>query len=192
MNDVTEMIKQAEIEVQEREAASGAADSRAAAAQADAVVERERLKEARIVLDWLRRRSQPVAASPGQRAGQSQSQPATRFGRPVPEVALTDKCRDALEALGGTATNKQLVDHLRRNGHETDLDKVRASLRYLSRKKPPSVQTDPGSGLWRLVSPSTSFTPAADAAGVSAAGENGHSSQSNVLTRADPFSPPAR
>lgn len=36
------------------------------------------------------------------------------------------------------------------------------------------------------------FTPAENPAGVSTAGENGHSSQGDVLTRADLFSPPAR
>jgi hypothetical protein len=153
MDTLTEMIRQAEAEVQEREGRTVAADSRAAAAQADAAAEHEGLKEARIVLEWLRRRgqSQPVAAVAGMQSDRPQPQPATRFGRPVPEISQADLCLQALEALGGTATNKQIRDRLLRDGHDVDLDKVRNSLKYMSRKTPPPVETDHGSGLWRLL-----------------------------------------
>ncbi len=158
MNDLAEIIKQAEADVQEQEALAASADARAAAAQADAAAAREKLAEARIVLEWLRRRShpQPVAAFPLKQADPSASQPLMRFGRPVPEETLTDLCQRALEGLGGTATNKQIRDRLNRDGHDVDLDKVRGTLKYLSRKKPaPPVTTERGSGLWRLQRPVT-------------------------------------
>ena len=87
---------------------------------------------------------------PPKQAERMETPPATRFGKPVPELAQTDLCLRALENLGGTATNKQIRDRLVRDGHDVDLDKVRSTLKYLSRKKPPPVQTDVGSGLWRL------------------------------------------
>jgi len=152
MNDLTEMISQAEADVQERESLVATAEDRVAAAQADAASARDNLNEARIVLAWLRRRhdAQPVAASPAKQDGQSQSQPAMRFGKPVPEVPKLDRCMQALEDLGGAATNKQISKRVLRDGYEIDPDHVRGLLKYASRKKPPPVTTEPGSGLWRL------------------------------------------
>ncbi len=157
MNDLTDIIKQAEADVQAREAASTAADARAAAAQADAAAARESLKEARLVVEWLRRHTpaQPHAAPPGQQPERVQPQPATRFGKPVPEKALTDRCQEALEEFGGTATNKQILARLIRDGVDVNLEQVRNTMAYLSRKKPPMVTTEKGSGLWRLLRPVT-------------------------------------
>jgi hypothetical protein len=152
MNDLAEIIGQAEADVREQETLVTSADARAAAAQADAAAAREKLTEARIVLEWLRRRghAQPVAASLAKQADRAQSEPSMRFGRPVPEEPLTDKIQETLEALGGTASNRQITDRLIRDGLDVDLDKVRGTLKYLSRKKPPPVTTEPGSGWWRL------------------------------------------
>ena len=156
MNDLTEIIEQAEADVQEREAASAAADARAAATQADAVAARENLREARLVLEWLRRHSpaQPDAAPSGQQPGLVQPKPM-RFGKPVPDKALTDRCQEAVEEFGGTATNKQILARLIRDGVDANLEQVRNTMAYLSRKKPPVVATEKGSGLWRLLRPVT-------------------------------------
>jgi hypothetical protein len=148
MANMTDIMKQAEADLKEAEAASGAAQSRAAAAQADADAARERVREMRAVWDWLQAHDQQ-AQSPTQ-TERTDTPPAMRFGRPVPEVAQTDLCLQALEDLGGTATNKQVRDRLVREGHDVNLDKVRSTLKYLSRKTPPSVETEVGSGLWRL------------------------------------------
>jgi hypothetical protein len=78
-----------------------------------------------------------------------------RFGRPVPEVPKVDRCIDALQDLGGTATNKQISGRLLRDGIDIDPDHVRGLLKYASRKKPAPVTTEPGSGLWRLQRPVT-------------------------------------
>jgi hypothetical protein len=152
MNDLAEIINQAEADIHEYEALVVSADARVAAAQADAVAAREKLSEARIVLDWLHRRSQsqPVTAPPASQNGHSQ-QPVMRFGRPVPEVAKLDKCLEALEGLGGTATNKQISSRLLRDGFDLDPDHVRGLLKYASKKNPSPVTTETGSGLWRLV-----------------------------------------
>ena len=56
------------------------------------------------------------------------------------------KCLDALEDLGGTASNKQISGRV-----DMDPDHVRGLLKYASGKKPnPPVVTEPGSGVWRL------------------------------------------
>lgn len=151
MAHMTDIMRQAEADLKEAEAASNAAQSRAIAAQADADAARERAREMRAVCDWLRVHNQPTEtptrAEPSERREASAT---TRFGRPVPEVTQTDLCLQALADLGGTATNRQVRDRLARDGHEVNLDKVRATLKYLSRKTPPPVDTEVGSGLWRL------------------------------------------
>lgn len=155
MDDLTELIEQAEADVKEQEALVASADARVAAAQADAAAARENLKEALGVVAWLRRRSQPqpVVPSPAARTDQPQSKPAMLFGRPVPEgPSKLKQCVEALEDLGGIASNKQISNRLLRDGIEIDTDHVRGLLKYASGKKPhPPVVTEPGSGVWRLV-----------------------------------------
>ena len=153
MDSLTEMITQAEADVREREALADTADSRVTAAQADAAAAHESLNEARIVLAWLLRRSEdrPGTASPPSQNGHSQAQPAMRFGKPVPEKSKLDWCLEALEGLGGTASNKAISARVVRDGGpEIDPDHVRGLLKYASRKKPPPATTKSGSGLWVL------------------------------------------
>jgi hypothetical protein len=162
MNDLDEIIRQAreadirqaEADIGEQEALVASADARVAVAQADAAAAREKLSEARIVLEWLRRRStpQPVAASPTKQADQPESQPQMRFGKPVPEgPPKLEQCFGALEDLGGTASNKQISNRLLRDGIVIDPDHVRGLLKYASKKPHSLVTTEPGSGVWRLV-----------------------------------------
>jgi hypothetical protein len=153
MDSLTEMISQAEADVREREALAATADNRVTAAQADAAAAHESLNEARIVLAWLLRHSEdrPVAASSPSQDGQPQAQPEMRFGKPVPEKPKLDWCLEALEGLGGTARNKAISTRVVRDGGpEMDPDHVRGLLKYASRKKPPPVTTESGSGLWVL------------------------------------------
>jgi len=157
MDGVTEIMKQAEADLKEAETASSAAQSRAIAAQADADAARERVREMRAVRDWLQLHS-PSARPPNQ-AERTETPPQTRFGKPVPEVSQTELCVRALESLGGTATNRQIRDRLARDGNDFNLDQIRGTLKYLSRKTPPPVETDAGSGLWRLRRVGT-FVPA--------------------------------
>jgi hypothetical protein len=155
MNDLVEYINQAEADVREQEALVDSAQARVAVAQADAAAATEKLAEARIVLEWLRRRSQaqPAAAPPVNRADQPQTMPKVLFGKPVPEGPFKLKqCLDALDDLGGTASNKQISSRLLKDGIEIDANHVRGLLKYASGKKPhPPVTTEPGSGVWRLV-----------------------------------------
>jgi len=146
MDGLTALIEQAKADVQEQEALVASSDARVAAAQAENAAAREGLKESRSVLAWLLRQRQPVAPSPEDRDGRPESQPQMRFGRPVPEGdSKLKKLLDALEDLGGAASNKQL-------GSRTDMkqDHVRGLLKYASGKENPPVVTEPGSGLWRL------------------------------------------
>lgn len=161
MDDLDTLIRQAEADVAERESRVAAADARVTAAkatvtaaEADAAAEREDLGAARIVLEWLRRRKdgQPAAASPEDGAGQPEPQPQMRFGKPVPEgPPKLQQCLDALEELGGIASNKQISSRLLRDGIEINAEHVRGLMKYASSKKPSPVVTQPGSGVWRLV-----------------------------------------
>jgi len=167
VNSMTDIMKQAEADVKAADSNRDAAVARATAAQADAVAAQKHAEEMHAVREWLRRlHSEPtepdVWVETARTVKRTETAPATRFGKPVPEVALTDLCRQALEDLGGTARNRQICDRLVRDGHDVNLDKVRSSLAYLSRKTPPVVATDPGSGIWRLlhVNTSRSFVPA--------------------------------
>ena len=152
MNDLDEIIRQAEADISEQEALVTSADARVASAQADAAAAREKLDEARIVLDWLRRR-QPAAAVRASPAMRPEPVPQTRFGKPVPEGdSKVKQCLDALEGLGGIASNRQISNRLLRDGVEINAEHVRGLMKYASGKKPhPLVVTEPGSGVWRLV-----------------------------------------
>lgn len=149
MNDLDEITRQAEADIQELKGLLASAEARVVVAQADAAAVREKLEKAHIALDWWRERShaQPVAASPAKRADQPKSQPRMLFGKPVPEGdSKLKNLLDALEDLGGTASNKQLGIRV---GMKPD--HVRGLLKYASGKKPhPPVVTEPGSGVWRL------------------------------------------
>jgi hypothetical protein len=148
MDDLADLIEQAKADVQEQESLAASADARVAAAQAESAAAREGLKEARSVLAWLLRRSQPqpVASPTANRDGQAESQPQMRFGKPVPDGdTKLKKLLDALEDLGGAASNKQISSR-------TDMkpDHVRGLLKYAAGKEHPPVVTEPGSGVWRL------------------------------------------
>jgi len=147
-NNLTDLIEQARADVQEQEALVASADARLAAMQAETAAAREGLKEARSVLAWLLRRDQyqPVASPLADRDGQPEPSTQMRFGKPVPEgdTKLT-KLLDALEALGGAASNKQLGSRVGMRP-----DHVRGLLRYAADKEHPPVVTEPGSGVWRL------------------------------------------
>ena len=155
MNDLDVIVKQAVADIQELEGLLDSAEARVAVAQADAAAIREKLQRAHIALEWWRERNQaePVAASPAspaKQADQPESNPQMRFGKPVPEGdTKLNTLLDALEDLGGRASNKQI-------GNRTGMkpDHVRGLLKYASRKKPdPPVVTEPGSGVWRLTRP---------------------------------------
>lgn len=162
MADVTDMLARAEADLREAEAASAAADARAAAAQAEATDKAQRAQEMRAVLDWLRARTAEPAA-PARREGHDGE---LRFGRPVPENPITQLSLDALEAMGGSGSNKQVRERLARDGHDFSQGQVRAALRYLSKKSDPPVTTQQGTGMWRLTRPRPPAIPAANGVGV--------------------------
>lgn len=148
MNDLDGIVRQAEADIQELEGSLASAQARVAVAQADAAAVREKLEKAHIALEWWRERShvQPVAASPAKRADRPKSKPQMLFGKPIPEGdSKLKKCLDALEDLGGTASNKQISSRADMNP-----DHVRGLLKYASGKHHPPVVTEPGSGVWRL------------------------------------------
>lgn len=153
MNDhLAELLKQAEADVQEREALVASAETRLAVAQADVASASAGLTEARIVLDWLRRRngSQPAEAPPATQRDRPHP-PHMRFGKPVPDgPSKLEQCLDALEDLGGAASNKQISNRLLRDGIVIKPEHVRGLMKYASDKTPPLVTTERGSGIWRL------------------------------------------
>ena len=180
--EMTEIRAKAEADLRAAEVRYEAAHSRAVAAQADEAAELENLNRMRAATDWVRGLDQPtVPPSPAAQAERPETQPQTRFGKPVPEVALTELCVRALESFGRQASTTQLRERLSVEGHEFTQTQVRGAMKYLSLKKPPIVETSKGTGVWRLSrqakTSATGFTPAARAAGVSTAGENGSALQ---------------
>lgn len=146
-NVEADMLARAEADLREAEAASDAAQARAQAAIEDAAAAAQRTQEMRAVLDWLHAQSAERQAPAGQ-APQVQS--AMRFGRPVPENPVTELSVQALEGIGRQASTKQIRERLARDGHEFTQTQVRNALRYLSKKPNPPVETNSGTGLWRL------------------------------------------
>lgn len=147
MDNLAEIIKQAEADVQEQETLLASAQARVAVAQADEAAARDKLEKAHIVLEWLTQRSQGQAeAPPEKQADEPKPKPQMRFGRPVPEGdSKLNKILEALIVLGGAASNKQISSHV-----DMSPDHVRGLLKYASGKSDPPVATEPGSGVWRL------------------------------------------
>ena len=71
------------------------------------------------------------------------------FGKPMPEVTLTQLCVDALERFGRPANTKQVREKLARDGHEYGQGQVRATLKYLSTKPNAPVECIKP-GVWQL------------------------------------------
>lgn len=184
--DMTGMQAKAEADLRDAQARFEAARSRAVAAAADEVEAQEHVKQMTAVRDWLRQQDQPPQPpAPAEQAEGPQTQARTRFGKPIPEVALTERCFRALESFGRQASTTQIRDRLAAEGHEFTQIQVRGAMKYLAAKKPPMVETSKGTGVWRLSkavkSATTNFTPAASAAGVSVAGANGSSIQGTAV-----------
>ena len=183
--DITGLKAKAEADLRAAEAKYETAHSRALAAQADEAAERENLARMKAVFEWVQGQDQPGDLPPGAvRHPTGPDTPAnrTRFGRPIPEVAISDLCQQALESIGRSQSTRQLRDHLAADGHDFTVTQVRGALKYLSTKKPPVVLTTKGSGIWRLnkaakAATTTSVTPTVFSAGVSPAGVNGSASQ---------------
>jgi hypothetical protein len=182
--DMTEIKAKAEADLKAAEARYEAAHSRSIAAQADEAAELENLNRMRAATDWVRGLDQPAEPqipAPAELAQGPQTRPRTMFGKPVPEVTVTELCLGALESFGRQASTKQIRERLKAEGHELTQTQVRGAMKYLLSKKPPMVETSKGTGVWRLSkaakSAATSFTPAASATGVSMTGENGSALQ---------------
>lgn len=149
----SEMLRQAEADLDAAKAELAAAQEQVKAAQERAQSALARTQEMQSVWTWLQRHLQPeerVAAASAASVSAATIRP-TRFGKPVPEVPQTELCLRVLADLGGrSASTKEIRDRLARDGHELSLDQVRATLKYMSKKTPPAVETATGSGIWRL------------------------------------------
>lgn len=175
---MTEIKAKAEADLKAAEARYEAAHSRSVAAQTDEAAELENLNRMRAATDWVRGLDQPAELlSSAEQVERRQAQPRTRFGKPIPEVALTELCFRALQSFGRQASTTQLRERLAAEGHEVTQTQVRGAMKYLSQKKPQMVETSKGTGLWRLTklakSTATTSTPAASVTGVATTGENG-------------------
>jgi hypothetical protein len=131
---LTETMRQkAEADLQQAEADAQAA--RIALAEAET-----RLTEIRAVCDWLQNFSNPE---------DGESPPGLRFGRPIPDMPNTNRCLSALEQIGRPASNAEIREWLRRDGHDLEQWQVRGSMKHLAKKKPPVVESI-RPGVWRL------------------------------------------
>jgi hypothetical protein len=149
---VTDLLKRAQAEAQEATAAREAAQARAAAAVADANAAVAHEEATHKTVAWIQQQTTEPAA-PVERTEQADRVPAptaTRFGRPVPEVPQTELCRRVLEDLGRPASTREIRDRLARDGHELSQSQVRSTLKYMARKPSFGVETETGSGVWRL------------------------------------------
>jgi len=161
------------------------------AAEAQLRAAQDRVQELRTIREGLR-----LAA---QRYGQVQipAQPVDS-GAPDADGALTsisqtDRCYNVLAKIGRRATTQEIREKANETpGHDLGHEQVRNALGYLLRKKR-IKRIAPG--LWeplpQIVSV-TDFGPADRTAGPTQAGENGTSSQGDVLTGAGLNSQPAR
>src|ERR1039457_4128206 len=157
---MNQIIQKAATDLREAKADLATAEESSRAAKVREQNAYERVHAMQAVWDWLQVNGQPEedlrdpagnhpATSVDQAA--SDDPPETRFGKPVPEVANTDLCFQALESLGKTASTKEIRARLARDGRDLSLDQIRGSLKYLSRKTPPLVETASGSGVWRVL-----------------------------------------
>lgn len=146
---VTEILRRARAQAQEATAAREAAQARAAAAAADADAAVDHEKAMQAVLAWVEQQA-TEPASPPEPAAQAPPPVATRFGRPVPEVTQTELTLRVLEDLGRPASTKEIRDRLARDGHVLSQNQVRSTLKYMARKPDSPVETETGSGVWRL------------------------------------------
>ena len=91
-------------------------------------------------------------------AGETGSATKMRFGRPVPEVAQTELCLQALRERGNRSMNARdisiwLADHgiMADDGRPYDPVRLRSTLKHLSRQNKVVQAGKPG--LWRLPPP---------------------------------------
>jgi hypothetical protein len=150
--DVAEMIKQAEADLDRAEADLATARDQLLVAQEREQHARMRAREMQAIRDWLQ--AQHVADARSATTSSAAEAGATRFGKPIPEISQADLCLRVLRSLG-RATTKEIRDRLAFEGHQLDTDQIRSSLRYLANKKPPLIGTNPGSGVWWLLEPSS-------------------------------------
>ncbi len=174
--DTDKIIRQVDLDLE-------AAESQLRAAQ-------DRVQELRTIRDGLR-----LAA---QRYGSVQIHVQAVYsddpdaGHPSGD-SQSDHCFDVLAKIGRRATTQEIREKVNEaSGKTYSHEQIRSALGYLLRKK--RIKRA-GPGLWeplpRVVSV-TDLGPADSTAGPSQAGENGTSSQGDVLTGASLNSQPAR
>jgi len=132
-----------------------------------------------------------TAASPaGPLADHSPAAPVLAV--PVQRPSNADLVHAVVTSLSRPAMQDEITDRVRENtGLPFTPEQTRNALRYLREKK---KVRKVGVARWEALPappPKQGITPAAPAAGVSTAGENGHSSRSNVLTGAEQGPQPA-
>lgn len=156
-----EILKQAEADLQAAREELTAAQEQVRVAQEREQSARARTQEMQAVWDWLQRHSKPEVEAPAAPAtptapvapGPTKPTDVTAqllFGKPMPEVTHAEMCLRVLQSLGRKASTKEIRERLARDGHELSQEQIRGSLKYLSRKTPPLVETTTGTGVWRL------------------------------------------
>ncbi len=190
--DITGLKAKAEADFQAAQEKYEASRSRALAAQAAEAAELENLAKMKAVLEWVEGQDRPAGHCPAavrHANGNGATAAKMLFGKPAPEVAISDLCFEWLEKYGRSASTQQVRGGLAADGNEFTMTQVRGALKYLSSKKPPMVETTKGSGIWRLSKAAkaakddkmTSYTPTEIPVGVSMAGVNGSARQDGAV-----------
>jgi hypothetical protein len=157
-----------------------------AAAEAQYRAAQERMKELETIRDGLTLAKQRYGPTQASAPAVSMEAEGGGTAGPDSEMTQTDRVEGAMKGFVGIATVGEIRERLVAEGHDLSHDQVRNALGYLLRKK---RVVRPAPGQWLL--PPKDFAPAAETAGASKAGENGHSSQADVLTGADLIPQPA-
>jgi len=115
------------------------------------------------VLDWFEQRRPQRRDEPQERTAEpvpAPPEPASTEPAPA-KKNLNDLVSDAVEKLGGSAKNSEILEYLRREGHDYDALQVRGAAKHCGRK---GTLVSGGYGIWNLppaTPPSHHFPPAA-------------------------------
>jgi hypothetical protein len=175
--DLDEMLKHASSDLERAESDFRAAQERVVAAQRH-MDELRAMRDGALML--VERYGQAHVADTGAGVDElSVKREEAALPEVTEEVPQTERVMGLFREYGTSLTTKQVGEKL----PDLSPDQARSALGYLKRKGR-IVRVGPAT--WRLpqVSAVTDSTPTAGPAGVGLAGENGHSSQNDVLTRA--------
>jgi hypothetical protein len=138
MDNMAEMIQQADADLRQAEARDEQAEAELRRAEAARAVTQAEVARMRGVLEWLRQHSKPQ--------GRTAMPAAAASGRPAPTMNQSELCLWELEKLGGSGGTTDIRLALEREGYTYEQKQVRSALKYLARKG----KIQGSGGIWHL------------------------------------------